>query len=614
MTITALKLVTGYYLGVGTPSIASAVTAQIASGWVPVGAPQLTDTYGQCAQTMVQTTQPGATAYTAVVATVPTPPDATWDPLGAAVWVDTTTWLQVYTKGNQYVAPISLTTQIAGILGITNGGTGASNAAGARDNLQARYHNTTPLGAVDLNTLQGTSEGNYRFTTGPSLALNFPEAVGGILNVFQISAAGTTGCLQFYTTYTAGKTYVRSFSTVWTSWVALVKASDIIPIAQGGTGAQDAANARSNLGIGTIGTLSTVTLTSDVSGILPLVNGGTGANNAATARANLGVGTIGTLNIVSLTTNVTGTLPVANGGTGSTTAAGARSNLGVGTIGTLNTVSLTTNVTGTLPVANGGTGATDATTARTNLGVGTIGTLNSVDLTTNVTGLLPLVNGGTGANNATTARTNLGLGTAATKNFAPSLDNVMLVGYYNLGTPRIGGIGLGESGFFGGDGAATYLPQAGSGVTIGYGPDRRQQIFTGTSSNLFVRNIGSSSWDVSPATVPWVQMQSVAPSDINIKHINGDLDVEQSLSNINALEFKNFYYLKDEDQTPRRGVIAQQAQEVDPEYVHDAEGVGMMTLDANPLLMDALAAIKALTVRCENLQAQVDTLKTSSNS
>lgn len=654
MTITALKLVTGYYLGVGTPSITSAVTAQITAGWTPVGAPQLTDTYGQCAQTMVQTSQPGATAYKAVVATVPTPPDATWDPLGSAVWVDTTTWLQVYTKGNQYVVPVSLTTQIAGILGISNGGTGANNAASARDNLQTSYHNTTPLSGVDLNTLQGTSEGNYRATTGASLALNYPEATGGILNVFQISTPGTTGCLQFYTTFTGGRTYVRSFAASWTPWVALTRATDIIPVTNGGTGATDAATARSNLGIGTIGTLNTVsltsnvsgilplanggtgasnaasaranlgvgtigtlntvTLTTDVSGVLPLANGGTGANNAATARANLGVGTIGTLNTVSLTTNVTGTLPITNGGTGSSTAAGARSNLGVGTIGTLNSVDLTTNVSNLLPIVNGGTGANNATSARSNLGIGTIGTLNTINLTTNVTGSLPIANGGTGASNATSARNNLGLGTAATMNFAPTLDNVMLVGYFNIGTPRIRGVGKGESGFFGDDGNAGYTPQAGSGIVLGYDPARRLEIFTGNSGNLFVRNIVANEWNVSPATVPWVQMQSVAPSDIHIKHINGDLDVEQSLGNINALEFKSFYYLKDKDQTPRRGVIAQQAETVDPEYVHNDEGVGMMTLDANPLLMDALAAIKALTIRCENLQAQVDALKTSSNS
>ena len=38
--------------------------------------------------------------------------------------------------------------------------------------------------------------------------------------------------------------------------------------------------------------------------------------SASTARTNLGLGTVATLSTVSLTTNVTGTLPVANGGTG----------------------------------------------------------------------------------------------------------------------------------------------------------------------------------------------------------------------------------------------------------------------------------------------------------
>ena len=40
--------------------------------------------------------------------------------------------------------------------------------------------------------------------------------------------------------------------------------------------------------------------------------------SASTARTNLGLGTVATLNSVSLTSNVTGTLPVANGGTGLT--------------------------------------------------------------------------------------------------------------------------------------------------------------------------------------------------------------------------------------------------------------------------------------------------------
>jgi hypothetical protein len=81
-----------------------------------------------------------------------------------------------------------------------------------------------------------------------------------------------------------------------------------------------------NLTLG--GTLSGVSLTSQVTGTLPIANGGTGSTSTA---------------YCSLSSNVTGTLPIANGGTGSTSTTYC---------------SLTSNVTGTLPVANGGTGIT----------------------------------------------------------------------------------------------------------------------------------------------------------------------------------------------------------------------------------------------------------------
>ncbi|ENO6485441.1 tail fiber domain-containing protein [Enterobacter kobei] len=111
------------------------------------------------------------------------------------------------------------------------------------------------------------------------------------------------------------------------------------------------------------------------------------------------------------------------------------------------------------------------------------------------------------------------------------------------------------------------------------------------------------------STIPWTQMQSVGTSDINFKHVNGDLDVDVSLENICQMEFKRFYYLDDDERTERRGVIAQQIEQIDKQYVHSAEGVGKMTLDLNPLMMDALAAIKALNAMVVELREQVDELK-----
>ncbi|MBG0536907.1 tail fiber domain-containing protein, partial [Enterobacter hormaechei] len=114
---------------------------------------------------------------------------------------------------------------------------------------------------------------------------------------------------------------------------------------------------------------------------------------------------------------------------------------------------------------------------------------------------------------------------------------------------------------------------------------------------------------ISATTYPWTQMQAVGTSDINFKKDITELDTEIALANIDAMEFVSFRYKNDDSGAVRRGVIAQQVEKIDPQYVHSAEGVGKMTLDLNPLLMDALAAIKALNAKVAELSKQVDELK-----
>jgi len=130
---------------------------------------------------------------------------------------------------------------------------------------------------------------------------------------------------------------------------------------------------------------------SDIEGVLSLSAGGTGATDAASARTALGVDVAGTDNSTNVTLanvaenylsiNVTnqiitaGQVPISLGGTGASTLSGAKTALGITDVllasVTDNYLSVSGNTitAGIVPLSLGGTGATTVEQARTNLGI-----------------------------------------------------------------------------------------------------------------------------------------------------------------------------------------------------------------------------------------------------
>lgn len=161
---------------------------------------------------------------------------------------------------------------------------------------------------------------------------------------------------------------------------------------------------------------------------------------------------------------------------------------------------------------------------------------------------------------------------------------------------------------------------AGAGMGIiqlpGNSWNYRAQIATTASGNgrAFLRATVNNAWQT------WKEFTTSAISDETVKTKEGKLDVEVSLSNINRMDFWNFIFNSDtynvdretgetllREAPKRRGVISQQIKDIDPQYVKQVGD--LLHLDQTPMLLDGLAAIKALTIRDESNSSRIKDLE-----
>ncbi|MCU6671181.1 pyocin knob domain-containing S74 family peptidase [Enterobacteriaceae bacterium H4N4] len=281
------------------------------------------------------------------------------------------------------------------------------------------------------------------------------------------------------------------------------------------------------------------------------------------------------------------------------------------------TQNYTSDPTTVIPINNGGTGGKTAAEARTNIGVaygdvaGTVvqgndSRLNNLGLYTFGTNVAQSPGGW-----SVKATTLIGWGALLNAKGAYSLDDVNAGNtgsFYSLlsskssnGTLATATYHLGVAGPTAGQYAEMYMAGISDSGTIA-----RLSVKCSRSDVYFY--VGTNS-----ATDTYALNKTIV-SDRELKDdiVYTEDAADEALSNIDAMLPTKFVFKTDDQKRERRGVIAQDLQEISAEYVKKMEWTGddgeqreQLRLDNNALLVDALLAIHALSARVKELEAKL---------